>query len=137
MYMYTVFPIVTGHTVYTNHTHPMQGPGTMGGALRCLEVHWAIIVIRCTVYLEPASELRRGICTLVLFITQMSTCVQGCLGLLCDFSTCTLFCRSKLAPPLTNSTTTSVSPHLAALMSADFPACAVTDNVWVQTFVII
>ena len=40
----------SGHTVYT---HPMQGPGTMGGALRCLEVHWAIIVIGCTVYLEP------------------------------------------------------------------------------------
>ena len=33
-----------------------------GGALRCLEVHWAIIMIRCTVYLEPASKN----CTLVL-----------------------------------------------------------------------
>ena len=28
----------------------------MGAALRCLEVHWAIIVIGCTVYLEPASK---------------------------------------------------------------------------------
>ena len=31
----------------------MQEPGTMGGALRFLEVHWAI---GCTVYLEPASK---------------------------------------------------------------------------------
>ena len=45
-------PHCPGHTVYTHHTQPMQGPG---GALRCLEVHWAIIVIRCTAYLEPAS----------------------------------------------------------------------------------
>ena len=40
------------YTHHTHHTHPMQGPGTMVGALRCLEVHWAI---GCTVYLEPAS----------------------------------------------------------------------------------
>ena len=45
-------PHCPGHTVYTHHTQPMQGPG---GALRCMEVHWAIIVIRCTAYLEPAS----------------------------------------------------------------------------------
>ena len=45
-------PHCPGHTVYTHHTQPMQGPG---GALRCLEVHWAIIVIRCTAYLEAAS----------------------------------------------------------------------------------
>ena len=40
----------------------------------------------------------------------------------------TLFCRSKLAPPLTNSTTTSVLPHQAAIMRAVSPSCAVTDN---------
>ena len=48
----------------------------------------------------------------------------------------TLSCRSKLAPPLTNSTTTSVLSRLAAQMSAVSPFCAVTDNVWVQTFII-
>ena len=47
-------PHCPGHTVYTHHTKPMQGPRA-GGALRCLEVHWAIIVIRCTAYLEAAS----------------------------------------------------------------------------------
>ena len=48
----------------------------------------------------------------------------------------TLSCRSKLAPPLTNSTTISVLPYQAASMSAVSPFCAVTDNVWVQTFII-
>ena len=59
----------------------------------------------------------RDSCVALLFITQH-----------------TLFCRSKLAPPLTNSTTTSVLPYQAARMSAVSPSCAVTDKVWVQTF---
>ena len=44
----------------------------------------------------------------------------------------TLSCRSKLAPPLTNSTTTSVLPSLAASMSAVSPSCVVTIKVWVN-----
>ena len=44
----------------------------------------------------------------------------------------TSFCRSKLAPPLTNSTTISVLPSKAALMSAVSPYCAVIIKVWVN-----
>ena len=48
----------------------------------------------------------------------------------------TLSCWSKLAPPLTNSTTTSVLPCLAASMSAVSPSCAVTDNVRVNVLIL-
>ena len=52
MYVHALM-IVSGHTVYTHHTHPMQGPDYGG----CTEMpgSWAIIVIQCTVYLESAS----------------------------------------------------------------------------------
>ena len=77
---------------------------------------------------------------LVICYTKESLCLHVCRA---GWDSCvtsfitqhTLFCRSKLAPPLTNSTTTSVLPyHQAARMSAVFPPCVVTDKVWVQTF---
>ena len=37
-------------------------------------------------------------------------------------------CMSKLAPPFTNSTTTSVSPFQAALISAECPSCVMRDS---------
>ena len=48
----------------------------MGGALRCLEVHWAI---GCTVYLEPASKnCAEGFAlNKVLFITLAMWAVVG------------------------------------------------------------
>ena len=75
---------------------------------------------------------------LVICYTKESLCLHVCRAGRdsCVASFITLFCRSKLAPPLTNSTTTSVLPHLAASMRAVSPSCAVTDKVKVQTFVL-
>ena len=70
---------------------------------------------------------------LVICYTKESLCLHVCRA---GWDSCvasfitqhTSFCRFKLAPPLTNSTTTSVLPYQAASMSAVFPSCAVTDN---------
>ena len=54
---------------------PMQGPGTMGIALRCLQVHWATIVRQCMVQSASRAcfkELCRGFCTLVITFVKSS-----------------------------------------------------------------
>ena len=45
-------PLFWPYCVHSPHSTYARRPG---GALRCLEVHWAIIVIRCKAYLEAAS----------------------------------------------------------------------------------